>query len=104
MVVGVVALLWELRQRLAEHGQSRASLGMLMIVIQVLCLLVAAVAGVLIFLQLPGLDTVTRVSYTLFDVAITMLLIAAIVTVLRTVARQFRGHTGDVPAESQEGF
>ena len=100
MVIGLVALLWELRQRLADHGQPRGGFGVLMIVIDVLCLLVAVVAGVLVFLKLPGLDTATRVSYTLFDTAITVLLIAAMVTVLRGVSQQFRSGGGDVLSAS----
>ncbi len=101
MVIGFLALLWELRQRLAEHGPSRAGLAVLVILSDVLCLLVAVVAGTLVFLKLPGLDTVTRVSYTVFDVAITVLLTAAIVTALRAVSRQFHSGGGDVSAASR---
>ncbi len=53
-------------------------------------------AGILVFLKIPALDTVTRASYTVFDAAITVVFVAAFVTVFRGIAVQFRGNA-DAP-------
>jgi Flp pilus assembly pilin Flp len=68
---------------------------------EALSLLLGVVAGILVFLKIPALDAATRASYAVFDVAVTVLLIAAILSVLRGVAQQFRDGAGRVQSESQ---
>ena len=90
MVAGLIALLWELRQWISGPGEGRSRFGCLVALVQVLSLGAAVVAGVLVFLKVPGLDTVTRASYTVLDAAVTVLLAAAIVSVLRAVYRELK--------------
>lgn len=45
--------------------------------------------------------TVTRASYTVFDSAITVMLVAVIVAVLHGVAHQLGGNAEPAPSESQ---
>jgi len=101
MLVGLIALLWELRQWIADRGERRSAFGILVALIEVLSLVLAVVAGGLVFLKVPALDAATRVSYTLFDVAITVLLAAAIVTTLRGLAQQVRGDAAPSPSDSR---
>lgn len=103
MFVGLIALLWELRQWVSDHGQRRSVLGMLTALALLLGLAAAVAAGILVFLKIPALDTVTRASYTVFDAAITVVFVAAFVTVFRGIAVQFRGNAGRVQADSQAG-
>jgi hypothetical protein len=102
MLAGVVALLWELRQYLADHGQGRSSPGTITLWVLVLSLAVAAASGLLVFLKIPALDTVTRVSYTLFDAAIAVLMAGVIVTVVHRVVQQLRANGADQSAEPSE--
>ena len=101
MLVGLVALLWELRRWISDRGQRRSFFG----IVTALCLAVglasAGTAGLLIFLKIPVLDTLTRVSYTVFDASVTWLLVFVIVTVLHGVAQQFRGNAEHAQSESQ---
>ncbi|MGQ9573974.1 MAG: cytochrome c3 family protein [Thermoguttaceae bacterium] len=100
MLVGLVALLWELRQWISDRGQRRSALGIVVALVLALTFGLAVVAGVLIFLKIPALDAATRTAYTVFDVAITLLLAASIVTVLRGVCHQLRaGASGAAAAE-----
>lgn len=101
MLVGLVALLWELRQWISDHGQRRSALGIVTALVLAVSLAVALVAGILVFLKIPALDAVTRASYTVFDAAITVSLVAVIVTVLRGVVQQFRGNVGHAEHESR---
>jgi len=101
ILVGLVALLWEVRQWISDHGERRSAFGILIALIEALSLLLAVVAGILVFLKIPALDAATRASYTVFDVAVTVLLIAAVLSVLRGVAHQFRGGAGHVQSDSQ---
>ena len=88
LVVGVVALLWELKHHVpGNHGLTRTWLSSLTAVGLAIALVVAAVTGALIFLKIPGLDAVTRYAYTVFDVAVAFLLLGAIVSVLRQACR-----------------
>jgi hypothetical protein len=103
MLVGLVALLWELRQWISDHGQFRSALGGMTALVLTLSLAAAAGAGILVFLKIPALDAVTRASYTVFDVGLTVLLVAVIVTVLRGVNEQLRGHAGPAQTESRGG-
>ena len=100
MLAGLVALLWELRQWVAGSRERRSALGGLLALVLALSLAVAVLAGLLIFLKIPALDTATRASYTVFDAAITVLLAAAIVTAVRALALQLRGDARRMPSES----
>ncbi len=100
MLIGLIALLWELRQWIGDDGRRRSALGILVALIEALSLAVAIVAGVLIFLKIPTLDAATRASYTVFDAAITVLLAAAIVTVLRGFFQQFRNRGEPLHADA----
>jgi hypothetical protein len=91
MVIGLAAWVWEWRQWLAGSPKGRSLLGGLIWLVLLVSLAAAAATGVLIFLKLPGLDLLTRASYTLFDVAITVVLLAAFVSLLRAIARQLTG-------------
>jgi|LSQX01.2.fsa_nt_gb hypothetical protein len=103
MLVGLVAVLWELRQWISDHGQFRSALGIMTALVLILSLAVAAGAGVLVFLKIPALDAMTRASYTVFDAGLTVLLVAVIVTVLRGVAEQLHGNPGPAQTESRGG-
>jgi len=89
LVVGVVALLWELKGRVSGNPSKRSRLGSLAGGELLISLVLACVAGVLIFLKIPGLDPVTRYSYSVFDLAVALVLLGAIVSVLRHAGRMF---------------
>ena len=103
MLVGLVALLWEIRQWISDHRQRRSVLGVVTALVLTLSLAAAIMAGILIFLKIPALDPLTRASYAVLDAAITALLVAVIVTVLRGVTDQFRGSASRTPAEFRGG-
>lgn len=87
LIVGLVALLWELKGRVSGNLSKRSSLGLLAGGGLLISLVLACVAGVLIFLKIPGLDPVTRYSYSVFDLAVALVLLGAIVSVLRHAGR-----------------
>jgi hypothetical protein len=99
MLVGLVALLWELRQWISDHGQFRSALGVMTALVLTLSLAAAAGAGILVFLKIPALDAITRASYTVFDAGLMVLLVAVIVTLLRGVTGQLRGNPGPAQAD-----
>lgn len=103
MLVGLVALLWELRQWLSDHGQRRSALGVVTALVLVLSLAAATAAGILVLLKIPALDTVTRASYSVLEAAVTVLLAAVIVTVLHRVVAQFHDNAERAPIESPGG-
>jgi hypothetical protein len=82
-MIGLVALLWELKWRLSDDPAKRSWLGSLVAGELLLSLVLACVTGILIFLKLPGLDQVTRYAYSIFDLAIALVVLGAIVTVVR---------------------
>ena len=55
------------------------------------CLLVglglAAVSGLLMLLKIPALDTLTRASYTVFDLALILVLLGTVFVALRRAVR-----------------
>jgi hypothetical protein len=83
LMIGLVALLWELKWRLSDDPAKRSWLGSLVAGELLLSLVLACVTGILIFLKLPGLDQVTRYAYSIFDLAIALVVLGAIVTVVR---------------------
>jgi len=87
LVVGVVALLWEAKNHGPAGDSNRTWLGSLTAMGLTDALVVALVAGALIFLTFPGFEAVTRYAYTVFDVAVVFLLLGAIVSVLRQACR-----------------
>lgn len=87
LIVGFVALLWELKGRVSGNPSKRSWLGWLAGGELLISLVLACVAGVLIFLKIPGLDPVTRYSYSIFDLAIALVVLGALVSVLRYASR-----------------
>lgn len=91
VLVGLVALLWELRQAISDHGEHRSTLGTVLIVVLTGSLLIAVIAGLLILVKVPWLDSVTRIAYSVLDIAVTILLAASMVTVVRVAVRHSFG-------------
>ena len=83
LVIGLVALLWELKDRVSTVQPQRSWLGLLAASELLFSLVLACVTGLLIFLKIPGLDQVTRYAYSLFDLAIALVVLGAIATLLR---------------------
>lgn len=91
LLAGLVALLWQLRQWLSDSGQRRSISGAVTGLVLAISLAAAAVAGVPVFLNTPGLGNITRASHSVLDVSVTVVMVGVIVTVLHRVARQFLG-------------
>ncbi len=98
MLVGLVALLWELRQWISDPASSVPPWGVMTALVLTLSL-AAAAGGILVFLKIPALDAITRASYTVFDAGLMVLLVAVIVTLLRGVTGQLRGNPGPAQAD-----
>jgi len=79
--VGLAVLVWEIRAIMA-HSTGRSPLRVPFSIGMALLLLLACLAGALMLLRLPNLDTVTRVSYTLLEVTLALVMLGAIVAVL----------------------
>jgi hypothetical protein len=87
LVVGLVAFLGELKGRVSGDPARRSWLGSLAAGGLLISLALAGVAGVLVFLKLPGLEPVTRYSYSIFDLAVALVVLGTILTVLRHAGR-----------------
>ena len=87
LVAGLVAFLSEVKGRVSGNPPRRSWLGSLAGGELLISLVLACVAGALIFLKLPGLDPVTRYSYTAFDLAVALVVLGTIVSVLRHAGR-----------------
>jgi len=87
LIVGMVAILAELKGQMPDNGSKRSWLGFLTVGELLISMLVACAAGVLVFLRIPGFDPVTRFSYSIFDLAITLVVLGAILSVLRHACR-----------------
>jgi hypothetical protein len=87
LIIGLIALLWELKGRVSENPARQSWLSWLAGSEVLISLVLACVAGVLIFLKIPGLDPVTRYSYSIFDLAIALVVLGASIIVLRHAAR-----------------
>ena len=87
LVVGLAALLWELKSQIHSNGSKRSWLSSLTRVELLISLLVACAAGALVLLKIPEFDSVTRFSYTIFDLAIALIVLGAFLSVLRYVCR-----------------
>lgn len=92
ILVGVVALLWELRQWVSDHGQHRSNAGTITLWLLLVSLAVARASGLLIFLKAPAIDGATRAAYTVFDAAIAVLMVGVMAAALHRVVQQFRGN------------
>ena len=84
VVTGLVALLCEvgvhrpsLASRRRTSGVSGAAVWLLV------ALVLAAVSGLLMLLKVPGLDTLNRASYTVFDLALVLVLLGTVYVALR---------------------
>lgn len=83
LILGLIALLWELKSRVSGTPSRRSWLGSLAGSELLISLMLACVAGVLIFLKLPGLDPATRYAYSIFDLAVALVVLGTIISVLR---------------------
>ena len=100
LAAGVVALLWELKNHLPGDGSRRTWPGSLTGVLLAISLVAGCGTGALIFLKIPGLDAATRYSYTVFDLAVALALLGAILSVLRQACRlTFRPRAYGTPPE-----
>jgi hypothetical protein len=84
---GFVAVLAEFKGRVQDNRPKRSWLSFLTVGELSIALSVACVAGVLILLRIPGFDHVTRLSYSIFDLAIALVVLGAIASVLRHACR-----------------
>jgi hypothetical protein len=87
-VAGIVALLCEvgihrppMKGRQRRAGVSRAAICL------VVALGLAAASGLLMLLKVPGLDALTRASYTVFDVSLVLVLAVTVFAALRRAVR-----------------
>jgi hypothetical protein len=87
LLIGLIALLWELKGRVSGNPPKRSWLGWLAGSELLISLVLACVAGMLIFLKIPGFDAVTRYSYSIFDLAIALVVLGTTAVVLRHAAR-----------------
>jgi hypothetical protein len=87
VAVGLAALLWELKSRMQNNESKRSWLGTLTRVHLFISLLVACAAGALIFLQIPKFDSVTRFSYTIFDLAIALIVLGVLLSAVSYACR-----------------
>jgi hypothetical protein len=79
---GAVALLGEIRAwRTRQRGFGR-TLRSSVAVELVISRGLASAAGALMMLKIPGLDVVTRASYTVFDVALALVLVGTVIAIL----------------------
>ncbi len=79
--VGLAALIWEIKVTMPGN-EGRSPLRVALSIWLVLALGLACLAGSLMLFRIPGLDTMTRASYTLLDVALVFLITGATVAVL----------------------
>ena len=87
LVVGVVALLAELRAgRAAAASGKRGALGRVVAAELGVSLVLAVVSGLLMLLKLGGLSALTRAAFTAFDLSLALVLAGAVTVVLRRAA------------------
>jgi len=92
MVAGVLALMWEAKCRVSGIKARRSRAGTLVAVELILSLSLAGVSGILMFSKIPGLDALTRFSYTLFDVSLAAVVVGVGLAVLRQATGQLTRH------------
>jgi len=86
-IVGLAVLLRELKGRMQGNGSNRSWLGLLTAAEMLISLVLACVAGVLIFLKIPVLEPLACYAYTIFDLAIALVVLGSLVSVWRHVCR-----------------
>jgi hypothetical protein len=82
MAIGAAALLWELRQWISNDEKGHTLVGTATALTLIVALGMTGLSGALVFLKIPGLQTITRFSYTLFDAALFVVLLATTVSIL----------------------
>ena len=101
IIVGLVALSWELKSRVSGSPLKRSWLGLLAGGELFISLLLACVAGLLIFLKIPGFDAVTRYSYSVFDLAVALVILGALITMLRQAGQLLTEPSGTILRREQ---
>jgi hypothetical protein len=87
LAVGLAALLWELKSGMENNGAKRSWLGGLTRVELLISLLLACAAGALVLLKIPEFGPITRFSYTVFDLAIALIVLGVFLSVVRYACR-----------------
>ena len=97
LLVGLAALLTESKSWVSGRPSDRSWLSSLAGGDLLISLVLAFVAGMLIFLKIPGLDPVTRYCYSVFDLAVALAVLGTLVTVLRHACQMMMvsGSDGD---------
>lgn len=103
LIVGVIAMLWETKRYVPDDGLHRTWLGTLTGIELAVALLLALVSGALIFLKIPALASATRYAFTVFDVAVALILLGTIASVLRQACRLMFRATGNEAAAREAG-
>jgi len=91
LTAGLVAFLSEVKGWVSGDPTRRSWLGSLAGGELLISLVLAGAAGALMFLKLPGVDLVTRYSYTAFDLAVALVVLGTIASVLRHAVRMSLG-------------
>jgi len=89
MAIGLVALLWEVKQLFVPQDL-RSVMGMVLVVVGGLSLVASVLSGLFMLFKLRALELVTRLSYSIFDGAIGLLLIVTLVVLIRQIAAWYR--------------
>ena len=89
-VAGIVALLCEVGLRRPTVGIPRKPRATRTMVWLLATLALAVVSGLLMLLKVPGLDTLTRAAYTVFDVSLVLILVGTVFVALRRAIRPER--------------
>ena len=105
LIVGLAALLTELKARMQGNGSKPSWFGLLTAAEILISLVLACVAGMSIFLKVPLLEPVACYAYTIFDLAIALVVLGALVSVWRHVCRMIlhpRGNGNSIETTSTE--
>ena len=86
VVAGVMCLLSEMRAAAMSTGGRGRVLCSVAAGQLVVSLFLAGASGILMLLTIPGLDALTRLSYTVFDLSLALLLIGSVYVILREAA------------------
>ncbi len=90
LTAGVAALLWQWKRRLSSPASEHSWWGWMTGSGLFVSLGLACVAGGFMFLKIPGLALLTTYCYTLFDLALALVLLGSIVSVLQNAAARLR--------------
>ncbi len=89
-VAGIVALLCEVGLRRQAPGEPQKKHATRTLAWLVGTLALAILSGLLMLLKIPGLDTLTRAAYTVFDASLVLILAGTVVVALRRAFRPKR--------------